>query len=135
MRTTKTSKYVELLNFYKSNLTKAEDDYTKALEEFIKYEIYKVNRMAPQDYQRFMGQKYYLVDEYINGIEMWGIKENFLKEHHYLEKFVELKTGSIEHYSDFQGVEDHEIEILKGIQSMEIQEPFFYGDSQEEFIK
>ncbi len=132
MKNKKVSKYVENMNACKDILSESEAEYAQALEEYIRYEIYGCLDMDSDDFEYFMYQKYALTNEYLNGMWRLEIKENCLKYYHYLEQFLDLKGTGLyvpHHYEDDV---EHGLEILRGIQSMEIQKPFHFGDSQDE---
>lgn len=128
MKNEKTSDYVANLNACKEGLRESEAKYAQALEEYIRHEIYGFLDLNADDYEYFMYQKYQLVDEYLNGMWILELKENLLKHHHFLEQFIALKKMGLRLHHTYGDPEEHGLEILKGIQSMEIQKPFYLGD-------
>lgn len=132
MKKANISSYELSMNICKANLREAEDKYAQALEEYTRHEIYGSLTMDSEDYEYFMYQKCELVSEYLNGMWRLEIKENLLNYHHYLEQFIDLKKMGVDLPHTYEGNKEHGLEILKGIQSMEIQRPFYFGCSQDE---
>lgn len=124
----KTSKYVENLNACRDSLRESEAEYAQALEKFIRYELYGSVTMESDYFEYFMYQKCALTSEYLNSMWRLEIKENLLSYHHYLEQFIALKKMGLELPHTYENNQTYGLEILRGIQSMEIQEPFHFGD-------
>jgi hypothetical protein len=107
----------ESLSLAKARLKQAEEDYAYALEQHIKINLFPKCSMSDSHYEKFLNEKKFLVGDYVMDMEVWSIQEEFLKDHHYLEKLVQLVSEKFSHYSNYIGDEKIEATILDGIRS------------------
>ena len=111
----------ESLRVAKARLKQAEEDYACVLEQHIMDTLDLDCSITKSDYERFLFEKYSLVTEYVMDMGVWAIQEQFLKDYHYLEKYIQLSNCSPDHHSEYEGPdEEREIEILQGIQSKKL---------------
>ena len=110
----------ESLQIAKEELKQAEKNYTQLLEKTIKEQLDPSNLVDEHEFKRFLLKKTSTVCDYVMDMGVWAIQEQFLIDHHYLEKYVELFNLPANHHSEYEGFdEEFELEILHEIHANE----------------
>lgn len=111
----------ESLRIAKEELRKAEKNYVQLLEKTIKEQLDPSNLVDEDEFKRFLLRKTSAVCDYVMDMGVWAIQEQFLEDHHYLEKYLELSNLPANHHSEYEGCdEEFELEILQEIHANEL---------------
>ena len=111
----------ESLHIAKEELRKAEKNYAQLLEKRIKEQLDPSNLLDEDEFKRFLLRKTSTVCDYVMDMGVWAIQEQFLEDHHYLEKYVELLNLPTHHHSEYEGCDkEFELEILHEIHTNEL---------------